>query len=84
MPNTYHTLTLIAFPRKEELGGGYRGKVADRRTSPSTIHESEVLPTREAATHWVKAKAHELLAGTFYQLAPMREPDGYRANVWTR
>lgn len=82
MANVSHVLTLDAFPRKEEVGGGYRGRVIDRRTTPSTVYRSDVFADRSDATYWVKSKGHELMAGGHYSLAPLRRADGYYANVW--
>ncbi len=73
-------MTLVAYPIKDELGGGFRGAVRER--AAKTDHKSEVLSTLDAARYWAKAKAHELMDGGHYQLAPLRRTGEYQANLW--
>ena len=75
-----HRMTLVAYPIKDELGGGFRGALRDHATT--TDHKSEVLGTLDTARYWAKAKAHELMDGEFYRLAPLRRTGEYEANLW--
>lgn len=57
--NRKPTITAIAFERKEELGGGYRGRLKDYRNG--YIYESDVVDTVNAARHWARTKIFELM-----------------------
>lgn len=75
-----HVSTILAYPIKVELGGGYRGvffvhSTKERRTS-------EVFQTLEAARFWAKSQAEHAYADVGYSLAPLRRRGEYRANVW--
>lgn len=59
-----HILTAAAFERKDELGGGFRAVVLDKRTKEK--YQSDVLDTIEAARHWAKTKVLAILAGQPY------------------
>jgi hypothetical protein len=75
-----HYATLQAYPIKEELGGGYRGVVFIRPKSERLA--SDVLPSLDAARNWAKIKAHEVMGGKFYRLAPLRRSGSYQSNLW--
>ena len=70
----------VAFERKEELGGGYRGRVLDIRDSKT--YDSPIMSTVHQARNWAKQQVAVLMDGQ--QWAP-----GYRYKpywmlfVWT-
>jgi hypothetical protein len=84
MSGTAHIATLNAYPRKEELGGGFRGVfiVHATETHVRQRRQSEVFPTLEAARHWCKVQAEDTYAEQGYLLAPVRRKGEYCANVW--
>jgi len=72
-------MTLEAYERKEELGGGWRAVVHNHMTKISV--KSPVLPTKEAARHWAKEAAHKEMNGAPYTLAHMYGKN-YKSNLW--
>lgn len=80
--NPEHVMTLRAYARKEELGGGYRGAVVLQPTKERI--ESPVLSTYEAARHWAQTEAHARMAGRPYRRSHVagRTKESYYANVW--
>lgn len=77
-----HCLTIKAYERKPELGGGFRGVVLNGSES---VAESDVLPTLEAAKLWAQSKAHSIMGSRPYRRAHVarRYTGGkYIANIW--
>ncbi len=52
-----NVLSLKAYERKEELGGGFRARVF--RPADKAVFESDVLPTYEQARDWAIREAHK-------------------------
>ena len=75
------TITGIAFERKEELGGGFRGRLRDNRDN--AIHESPVTETIQQAREWVRAKVFELMGDESWAPGYVYKPD-WKMNVWQR
>jgi hypothetical protein len=74
-----HILTATAFERKVELGGGFRGIVLDRRTKAR--HESDVLPTLDAARHWARVKVAAIMGDSAWLPGYGYKPN-WQMNVW--
>ena len=78
-----HVMTIKAYERKAELGGGYRARVI--RKSDKALFESDVLPTSNAARNWAQVKAHQLMNGQYYKRAYVSRRftgGSYVANIW--
>ena len=77
------TLTMVgvAFERKLELGGGFRGRVKDKRSN--SITESPVLDTVEAARYWVRTEVAKGMDGQPWTPGYVYKPS-WQMNVWTR
>ena len=74
-------MTLRAYPRKEEVGGGFRAVVIMR--SNAERFESPVLETYEAARHWSQLEAHNRMGSRPYRRASVAGRRGsYYANIW--
>lgn len=73
-------VTAVAYERKDELGGGFRARVLDRRDKQ--VHESDVLPTIEAARYWARQKIEKLMMGQPW--APGYTYKPWTLNVWVR
>lgn len=71
-----HILTAQAYERK---AGGFRGVVLDRRTKQR--HESDVLPTVDAARHWARVKVHAIMDGAAWAPGYSYKPY-WTMNVW--
>jgi hypothetical protein len=77
-------MTLRAYARKDEMGGGFRAVVVDRRNG-NARYESDVLPTYESARNWAMSTAHRLMGDTPYRRASVnnkRSGRRYDANIW--
>ena len=70
----------VAFERKEELGGGFRGRVLDLRDKQT--YDSPVLDTISKARHWAKRKVFDLMDGEPWAPGYSYKPY-WRMNVWT-
>lgn len=80
-----HVLTLRAYARKSEMGGGFRGSVIDHRATTPTRVESDVLSTYEQARDWTIRTAANLMGDTPYRRASINSGSAgrlYRANIW--
>lgn len=80
-----HALSIRAFARKQELGGGFRAVVVDHRHGGAR-HESDVLPTYESARNWGMSTAHRLMGDTPYRRASVNAGTAgrrYMANIWS-
>jgi hypothetical protein len=75
-----HIATLLAYPIKSELGGGFRGVYFIRSTKERKT--SDRFETLEEARHWAKVQAHEAYDEIGYALAPVTRRGEYLANVW--
>ena len=78
-----HVLTLRAYARKAEMGGGFRGSVIDHRTTARV--ESDVLSTYEHARDWTIKTAASIMGETPYRRASINTGSAgrlYRANIW--
>lgn len=78
-----HVLTIKAFERKIELGGGFRAVVVDLRTRDS--FKSDVLADQQSAMFWAQKKAHEIMGSRPYRRASIARRfvgNKYVANIW--
>ena len=79
-----HVMTIKAYERKLELGGGFRGVVIDCKQK-RIIRESEVLPSYESARHFAQSEAHKLMGDRPYKRAYVSRSfvgNKYVANIW--
>lgn len=84
MPAVNNPLSLRAYERKSELGGGFRGVVV--RHADKARFESDVLETYEAARDWAIREADRLMGSTPYRRASVNAGTAgrsYRANIWS-
>ncbi len=76
-----HVMTIKAYPRKAELGGGFRGALI-RHPSGERV-ESPVLASYEAARHWAQLESHNQMGGRPYRRAYLSgRKHSYQANIW--
>lgn len=78
-----HVLTIRAYERKPELGGGFRAVVV--RHADKQRFESDVLPDRESAMYWAQSQAHEMMVGRPYRRASLAKRfrrGVYEASIW--
>ena len=78
-----HVMTIKAFERKIELGGGFRGIVVNLATREK--YESGILPTHEDAKFYAQKTAHDLMAGKPYRRCSIARRfcgNRYIANIW--
>lgn len=76
-------LTIKAYERKAELGGGFRGRVY--RPADKAVFESDVLPSLDAAKFWAQTEAHKLMGSRPYRRAHVAKRftgGSYQANIW--
>lgn len=76
-------MTIRAYARKAELGGGFRGLVLDRRDGSQI--ESDVLQTYEEARNWAIRESHARMGQTPYRRCSVNAGTAgraYRANIW--
>jgi hypothetical protein len=79
-----HVLTLRAYARKKELGGGFRARVIDHENRDAVI-ESDVLPTYESARNWAMQRGHQIMGARPYRRCSINAGtagSAYRANIW--
>lgn len=74
-------IATTAYERKEELGGGFRGVVKDKRSGER--YESPVLSTIQEARHWVRVKVDHLMGDTAWAPGYVYRPN-WIMNVWIR
>lgn len=75
-------MSIKAYERKPELGGGFRGAVI---ANSQRIAESEILPTLEAAKVWAQSEAHRRMGSRPYRRAHVAKRftgGSYIANIW--
>lgn len=85
-----HVLSLKAYERKSELGGGFRARVVWRMNNAvvppqhyATVYESEILDTFDQAKSWAMQTAAKIMGDRPYRRCYIKSPRNlYRANVW--
>jgi len=78
-----HVLTVQAYERKTELGGGFRGVVLDKRSQEKT--ESPIFPTMAEARYWAKSLAFKVMGATSWAPGYYRQTKSFWGmNVFTR
>lgn len=78
-----HVMTIRAYARKVELGGGFRGIVEDHRNGARA--ESDILPVYEEARNWAMREAHARMGEAPYRRCSINAGTAgraYRANIW--
>lgn len=78
-----HEMTIKAYPRKPEFGGGFNASI--RRECNGEKIKGPGFANYEAARNWVITEAHRLMAGRNYRRASIRarvQGVVYTANIW--